>query len=157
MTIPTTSARLDATRVADIVAVGSPGMRTRSRKALGHPRIDLWATKAPVNPSWRFSSSASRPSRLLTLQGLARTVISAFVPPVMVGPVGVAPLTITPPHPVDLIPLVPLHGEDPSAKGFGAKRFSSGGATNHSTYFEPNTVSLENLARIATNRPVLLG
>lgn len=157
MMMRSTAARLDATGVTDIVAVASPGMRTRSRKALGHPRIDLWATKAPADHSLRISTNLFTAPPVFSSAWWKRTLTGFVVPPVVIGPVGVAPLTISLPHPVDPIPYVPLHGEDPSAKGFGAKRFSSGGAKNHSTYFEPNTVSLENLARIATDRPVLVG
>ena len=53
-------------------------------------------------------------------------------------------------HPTDLIPLVPVHGEDPADSGFHALRFRSGGVRNHSDYFRVGTESLRNLALIAT-------
>ncbi|MGW1767273.1 alpha/beta hydrolase [Streptomyces sp. NPDC002073] len=42
------------------------------------------------------------------------------------------------------------HGADPVAPEFGARRISSAGAKGHTGYFEPGTVSVDNLARIGT-------
>jgi Alpha/beta hydrolase len=55
-------------------------------------------------------------------------------------------------HPTDLIPLAPVHGEDPADSGFHAARFRSGGVRNHSDYFRPGTEALHNLALIATGK-----
>ena len=137
--------RVDALGIEDVAVVGSPGMNTNSRRALGHPDIDVWASK--VATIELGSISVNRKQRGL--------YVPLPIPvPYRIGPFGNGPVDITPPHPSDLIPFVPVHGEDPSAKGFGAKRFSSAGASGHSEYFKKGTVALENLARIATNRPV---
>lgn len=50
----------------------------------------------------------------------------------------------------DGIPLLPVHGEDPAAPGFSARRFRSDGVRNHSDYFRSNTAVLTKIARIAT-------
>ena len=42
-------------------------------------------------------------------------------------------------------------GADPTAPGFGARRFAAGGG-NHSDYLAPGGVSLRNLALIALGR-----
>ena len=140
--------RVDALGIEDVAVVGSPGMNTNSRRALGHPDIDVWASKVTtIDPG---SISVSRNKH----RGFE---IPLPVPmPYRIGPFGNGPVAVdlSPPHPSDLIPFLPVHGEDPSAKGFGAKRFSSAGATGHSEYFKKGTLALENLARIATNRPV---
>ena len=54
--------------------------------------------------------------------------------------------------PVDPISVLPTHGEDPSAKGFGAKRFSSGDSIGHSDYFRPGTAALRNIVAIGLGR-----
>lgn len=59
------------------------------------------------------------------------------------------------PWPSDLIPIVPVHGEDPAARGFGAKRFSADGARNHGDFMRPGTVSIRNIARISVGKTQL--
>ena len=49
----------------------------------------------------------------------------------------------------DPVSWMPFHGEDPADSGFGADRFDTGDVTGHSGYFDPNSVSLRNLALIA--------
>ncbi len=144
----TLAKRVDALGVEDVAVVGSPGMNTNSRRALGHSDIDVWASK--VATFARGSVSVHRAKQ----RGLG--IPTPFPLPFRIGPFGNGPVevTLTPPHPSDVVPFAPVHGEDPSAKGFGAKRFSSAGAGGHSEYFKTGTVALENLARIATNRPV---
>lgn len=53
--------------------------------------------------------------------------------------------------PPDLVAWAPAHGEDPAAEGFGAKRFATDGV-GHSSYFDRGSLSLRNIARIATGR-----
>jgi hypothetical protein len=124
--------RVDALDIDDVAVVGSPGMNTDSRQELGHRDIDLWAgaVKGLDGPK-------------LSLDFSLTSLISG------------GPIRLTPPMPRDPVPYAPFHGEDPSDKGYGAKRFSTSGATNHSTYFAPGTLSLDNLARISTNNDVL--
>ena len=52
----------------------------------------------------------------------------------------------------DPVAFAPVHGEDPSAKGFGARRFPVGDISGHGEYFDPGTVSVRNIARIAISR-----
>lgn len=139
--------RVDALGLEDVAVVGSPGMNTTSRAALGHRSIEVWASKvASIEPG---SMSIKRTNN-------GRPTLPFLIPlPVRVGPFGAGPVEVVLPHPSDVIPFAPVHGEDPSAPGYGAKRFSSAGAHGHGEYFSPGTVSLENLARIATNRPVV--
>ncbi|QES52610.1 hypothetical protein DEJ50_23285 [Streptomyces venezuelae] len=42
------------------------------------------------------------------------------------------------------------HGADPMSEDFGARLLSSAGAKNHTGYFEPGTVSVDNFAKIGT-------
>lgn len=53
----------------------------------------------------------------------------------------------------DPVALAPVHGEDPSAKGFGARRFPVGDIGGHGEYFDPGTVSVRSIARIAVAQP----
>jgi Alpha/beta hydrolase len=124
--------RVDALDVDDIAVVGSPGMNTSSRGDLGHKDIDLWAGAVKGAPPKKSFTDYLDPWAFL-----------GFPPGLM------------PQFPRDPVAYAPFHGEDPSAVGYGAKRFSTSGATNHSTYFSPGTLSLDNLARIATNTDVL--
>jgi hypothetical protein len=55
--------------------------------------------------------------------------------------------------PFDPISVLPTHGEDPSAKGFGANRFSSGDSIGHSDYFRAGTAALRNIVAIGLGRP----
>ena len=135
--------RVDRLAIDDIAVVGSPGMNTSSRRALGHPEISVWAARVTgTTARVRIDPSALW---MLPIPGVL---------PFRIGPVGVGPVVLSPPIPRDVVPLAPFHGEDPSAKGFGATRFSVAGAVDHSTYFVPGTLALENLARIATNSAV---
>jgi Alpha/beta hydrolase len=133
--------RLDQVGVTDVVALGSPGMNVDKRSQLGHPNIDVWASNAPWNKG-HFKVNA--------VPFLLSFPLLGMKPPFLKDPIEVAP-----PHPVDVIPYAPLHGPSPADNGFGAKPFSTKGAVNHSTYFSNDTVSLENIARIATNKPVV--
>ena len=54
---------------------------------------------------------------------------------------------------LDPISFAPAHGEDPSAIGFGAKRFSSEGAKTHGAYFDTGSEALKNIVRISLGRP----
>lgn len=139
----TMRSRVDRLGIDDVAVVGSPGMNTRSRRALGHPDIDVWAARVQgTTGGVRFDPSA------------LWTVPVPGMLPFRIGPFGQGPIVVSPPVPRDVVPFAPFHGEDPSAKGFGANRFSVAGAVDHSTYFVPGTLALENLARIATNSPV---
>jgi Alpha/beta hydrolase len=55
----------------------------------------------------------------------------------------------------DAVAWAPVHGEDPSADGFGANRFDIGAASGHSEYFDREGRSLTNVARIAAGLPPL--
>ncbi len=55
----------------------------------------------------------------------------------------------------DAVAWAPVHGEDPSADGFGANGFDIGGASGHSEYFDREGRSLTNVARIAAGFPPL--
>jgi hypothetical protein len=55
----------------------------------------------------------------------------------------------------DAVAWAPVHGEDPSADGFGANGFDIGGASGHSEYFDREGRSLSNIARIAAGLPPL--
>lgn len=59
-------------------------------------------------------------------------------------------------HHRDLVAWAPAHGEDPSAHGYGATRFATD-VSGHSDYFDIESLSLENLARIATGLPLRPG
>ena len=135
--------RVDRLGIDDVAVVGSPGMNVQSRRALGHADIDVWAARV---------KGTTGPVRL-DPSGLWRLTVPGMLP-FRFGPFGQGPIVVSPPVPRDVVPFAPFHGEDPSAKGFGANRFSVAGAVDHSTYFVPGTLSLENLARIATNSPV---
>lgn len=141
------ASRVDALGLEDVAVVGSPGMNTTSRAALHHRSIDVWASKvSSIDPG---SISMGRTK----IGGSTFPFLLPF--PFRFGPFGGGPLEVVLPRPSDVIPFAPVHGEDPSAKGFGAKRFSSAGANGHGEYFLPGTVALGNIARIATNRPVV--
>jgi hypothetical protein len=62
---------------------------------------------------------------------------------------GVLPPIIVP---ADIVPFLPAHGEDPSAKGFGAERFPAEDVESHSDYFNPGTDSLLAIAAIAVDK-----
>lgn len=142
--------RVEALNIDDVAVVGSPGMNASSRRDLGHPDIDLWAAKTPSVPVVTVNVSKD-PRRWANLASQLPIPM-----PIRIGPLH-APVEVRvqPRLPSDLVPYAPVHGEDPSARGFGSRRFSTKGAVSHSTYFVPGSVSLENLARIATNQAVV--
>ena len=50
-----------------------------------------------------------------------------------------------------------MHGTNPTDSDFDAQVFTTTGATGHSEYFDTDTESLRNIARIATgNEPTLV-
>ena len=115
---------LDRKGVSDVIVLGSPGMDANNRKDLGSPKISLWASKATV-----------------------KTRIPVPIPlPIPV------PFPVVRHVTVDPISFAPAHGEDPSAKGFGAKRFSSDGTKSHGAYFDRGSVSLRNIVKISLGR-----
>lgn len=59
-------------------------------------------------------------------------------------------------HQRDIVPWGPAHGEDPSDDGFGATAFDTE-VSGHSSYFDVGSLSVENLARVATGRPLRSG
>lgn len=138
--------RVTALGIEDVAVVGSPGMNVSSRWFLRHPEIDVWASKASGIELGHVS---------VKVRTDAKQIIPWLLPPSRhirrKSPVE-ASVEITPPLVRDAVPFAPVHGEDPSAKGFGANRFSSSGTRSHGDYFRPGTLSLLNLARIATNR-----
>ncbi len=113
---------LDKAGVSDVVVVGSPGMDADDRSDLGSPKTTVWASKASVR---------IRPK-----------IPFPFPLPLPIFP---GPETL----PLDPVSFAPAHGEDPSAKGFGAKKFSSKGTKKHGDYFLPKSESLKNMAKIA--------
>ena len=115
--------------VADVVVVGSPGMDASSRRELGSPDVTLWASKATLTVPKRVTSPFNR--------------IKVLLPP-LIPDIG----AVT----VDPVAFAPAHGEDPSAHGFGAQRFSSSGTLTHGSYFAPNSVALNNMAKIAVGK-----
>ncbi len=142
---PTLSSRVDALDIGDVAVVGSPGMNVSTRAQLGHGEIDVWAAKVrgfdpghlsvTLKPRWRAFVPRRIPLLPLPFNG----------PPVSVS------VDIAPPLPRDIVPYAPVHGRDPASSGFGARPFSAAGAKDHGSYFLPGTVSLANLARIATD------
>ena len=141
--------RVDAVDIGDIAVVGSPGMNVSSRSSLRHSEIDIWAAKVSgIDPGHLAVKLKPRPMRLLPW-------LLPFSVPVRRRPPVEVSVDFSPPRPRDAVPYAPVHGEDPAARGFGAKRFSAAGARSHGDYFRPGTLSLVNLARIATDRTPL--
>ena len=64
--------------------------------------------------------------------------------------------------PGDPVPSAPAHGEAPGDPGFGARLFDATGEealspiSDHQSYYNPGSNSLENIARIVANRPDLV-
>jgi Alpha/beta hydrolase len=113
---------LDAYGVDNAIAVGSPGMDADDRQELKSPRTRLWAAKA------------SGPS----------------IEPILPGVLPATGVVLKPPR--DLVAYAPVHGEDPSASGFGATRFDAQDAKSHGDYFRKGTDSLKAMAAIALGR-----
>jgi hypothetical protein len=53
---------------------------------------------------------------------------------------------------LDYVSIAPRHGEDPTARGFGARQVPADGASGHSEYFTPGTKALAGIAAIAVGR-----
>ena len=140
------SARVDALGIGDVAVVGSPGMNVSSRTQLGHHEIDVWAARVRGIDPGHLS---------VTLKTRWRAFVAPLVPlPLLLpftGPPVIVSVDFGPPRPRDIVPYAPVHGRDPAASSFGARPFSAAGATDHGSYFVPGTVSLANLARIATD------
>ncbi len=138
--------RVNGLDIDDVAVVGSPGMNVWSRSSLGHPDIDVWASKASGIDFGHVS---------VKVKADPKRIIPWLLPPSRrlrrTNPLDVS-VKIKPPHLRDAIPFAPVHGEDPSAIGFGAKRFSSKGTQSHGDYFVPGSLALTNMARLATNR-----
>ncbi len=59
-------------------------------------------------------------------------------------------------HHGDVVPFAPVHGEDPADDGFGATVFATD-VDGHGRYFARDSLSLENLGRIALGLPLRTG
>ena len=141
----TLSDRVAALGIGDVAVVGSPGMNVATRAQLGHREIDVWAAKVHGIDPGHLS---------VTLKMRWRALVPRRVPLPLPLPFTGPPVSLSvdfgPPRPRDIVPFAPVHGRDPASRGFGARRFSADGAKDHGSYFVPGTVSLANLARIAT-------
>ena len=142
----TLDSRVAALQIGDIAVVGSPGMNVSTRAQLGHREIDVWAAKVHGIDPGHLS---------VTLKTRWRAFVPRRVPLPLPLPFTGAPFSVSvdfgPPRPRDIVPYAPVHGRDPATSAFGARPFSAAGATDHGSYFAPGTVSLANLARIATD------
>lgn len=139
--------RVGAMRIGDVAVLGSPGMNVTSRRALGHDDIDLWAAKVTGVDLGHLSIRVQS-----NWQSFTRRPILMPFPFPLVEPPGRFSVDVKLPQPRDAVPFAPVHGEDPADRGFGARRFSAAGAEDHGSYFLPGTLSLTNIARIATDR-----
>jgi pimeloyl-ACP methyl ester carboxylesterase len=118
-----------------VVVVGSPGMNTSSRTALGSPGVELFASSV--------GTTVSGPRAVL------RTVGRLAANSNDVARIGVdiatgrdwAAATST----------LGLHGADPAQPTFGAHPFLSSGS-GHSAYFEPRSLGITNIALIGLGR-----
>ena len=120
--------------VDDVVVVGSPGMDAASRRALGSPKVRLWAGR---------NGSGPRPWWARLLPGsLPLGSIGPFAP--------VIPVVVPVLRRADPVPYAPVHGPDPTVKGFGARELPVSGH-GHGDYFQPGTRSLRSIARIAVS------
>jgi pimeloyl-ACP methyl ester carboxylesterase len=104
------------------------GLNVSDAIAVGSPGMNTTSRKKLLSPSVNFWASKSQKS--------SWSIASKPI------------LTI----PVDPISVLPTHGEDPSAKGFGANRFSSGDSIGHSDYFRAGTAALRNIVAIGLGR-----
>lgn len=124
--------------VDDLVVVGSPGMAAQKRKALGSPKVNLWAT-ATEGPA-------------ITSSPVAEKVIDAVSHQILpgLGPIIARPIKeqVTGGDPITK---APVHGPDPTDPGFGAKVFPSSGS-GHSAYFDRGSTGLSNIALIAVGK-----
>ncbi len=125
-------------QVDDVVVVGSPGMDAPSRKALGSPNIQVWAS-ATGRPTTKAGRVVDK----------ARNVAFGIASP-LIGPVVVVPLVE---HATggDGVTKAVAHEDDPAQPGFGSTVFVSGGS-GHSAYFDQGSSGLANIAKIATGK-----
>lgn len=105
------------------------GLDVSDAIAVGSPGMNTTSRKKLLSPCVRFWASKSQKS--------AWSIASKPI------------VTV----PFDPISMLPTHGEDPSAKGFGASRFSSGDSIGHSDYFRAGTAALRNIVAIGLGRP----
>lgn len=105
------------------------GLNVSDAIAVGSPGMNTTSRKLLLSPNVKFWASKSKKS---TWSIGSRTIVTV---------------------PVDPISVLPTHGEDPSAKGFGANRFSSGDSIGHSDYFRAGTAALRNIVAIGLGRP----
>jgi hypothetical protein len=105
------------------------GLNVSDAIAVGSPGMNTASRQSLQSPTVRFWASKSK-----------RSAWSLGSKPIVTVP-------------VDPISVLPTHGEDPSAKGFGAHRFSSADSIGHSDYFRAGTVALRNIAAIGLGRP----
>lgn len=114
--------------VNDVVVVGSPGMDANSRHELMSPDVRVWAGKTNTPGVPAAVVMASGGSLFLLDKGLR-----------LIGG-------------SDVVPMAPVHGPDPAAKGFGARSLPTDGH-GHSEYFMPGTRSLRSIAGVAVGFP----
>ena len=105
------------------------GLNVSDAIAVGSPGMNTTSRKKLLSPGAKFWASKSQKS--------AWSIASKPI------------VTV----PFDPISVLPTHGEDPSAKGFGANRFSSGDSIGHSDYFRAGTAALRNIVAIGLGRP----
>jgi Alpha/beta hydrolase len=105
------------------------GLNVSDAIAVGSPGMNTTSRKKLLSPGVKFWASKSQKS--------AWSIASKPI------------VTV----PFDPISVLPTHGEDPSAKGFGANRFSSGDSLGHSDYFRTGTAALKNIVAIGLGRP----
>lgn len=105
------------------------GLNVSDAIAVGSPGMNTTSRKKLLSPGVKFWASKSRKSA---------------------WSIGSQPIVTIP---VDPISVLPTHGEDPSAQGFGANRFSSGDSIGHSDYFRAGTAALRNIVAIGLGRP----
>jgi intracellular sulfur oxidation DsrE/DsrF family protein len=105
------------------------GLNVSDAIAVGSPGMNTTSRKKLLSPGVKFWASKSQKS--------AWSIASKPI------------VTV----PFDPISVLPTHGEDPSAKGFGANRFSSGDSLGHSDYFRAGTAALRNIVAIGLGRP----
>jgi Alpha/beta hydrolase len=104
------------------------GLKVSDAIAVGSPGMNTNSRKFLLSPNVKFWASKSQ-----------KTAWSLGFRKVLTMP--------------DPISVLPTHGEDPSAKGFGANRFSSGDSIGHSDYFRTGTAALRNIVAIGLGRP----
>jgi pimeloyl-ACP methyl ester carboxylesterase len=121
--------------VDDVVSLGSPGMDADSRQQLGSPNVHLWATATgrPVTPR----GEAGEVVRDVILGAVLNPFVARPAAEIVTGG--------------DYVAQAPVHGPDPTERGFGATVFPSSGG-GHGAYFDPASEGLENIGRIAVGK-----